>query len=175
MNIERALVLLNDELKELGEAREIIICGCASLNLQKYTDRATQDVDVIIPKIDLILEKASAKVARLLNTNLDWLNDHAYSVSEILPKGWQDRVELIFSADFLKVKSISREDLILTKLDALSNRDRDLLDLVSMRPTDNELFRASTHLKTLQETEGYSEWLDRCVQRIKERRGPGNE
>ncbi|GAB4419585.1 MAG: hypothetical protein OHK0056_29780 [Bacteriovoracaceae bacterium] len=170
MNIKNALNLLDKELKIIDEKREITICGCASLNLQKYTDRATQDVDVISPKIDLTFQKAVSVVAIILNTNLDWLNDNAYSVSEILLPDWEKRLDLIYKGQNLSVFSISRIDLITSKLDAMANRDRDLFDLVSMRPNDQELETASTHLKFLQDTDGYSKWLDRCVFKIKERR-----
>lgn len=66
INIVPTLDLLNSFLKKRNEVRSFIICGGASLILQKIAKRTTQDIDVVAPEIDKVLKNASEDVAKVL-------------------------------------------------------------------------------------------------------------
>ena len=158
--------LLDHYLTEKGEDRSLYICGCASLNLQGMTDRATQDVDVIAPEIDEILREASILTARKISASEQWLNNGPELLADILPEGWKSRVVQVFRGKSLTVYSLGRADLLITKLDAMANRDRDLVDIASMNPSKEELEKARDFVSTLDANEGYPAWVSRCVERI---------
>ncbi len=148
MKVKDSLILLNTYLKKCRANRSFIICGGASLILQGIISRATKDIDVIAPPIDEALKMAAISVADDLGLDHHWLNNGPTSITTDLREGWQERVIEIFKASNLTVFSISREDLIFSKLWAMCDRGKDEQDLLLLNPSKSELESAIEFVKT---------------------------
>src|SRR5689334_2548541 len=69
------------------------------------------------------------------------LNNGPSSLVDILPDGWQQRVQLVFSGKALILRCLGRTDFLMSKLFALCDRGIDIGDCVAMAPTAEELGR----------------------------------
>jgi hypothetical protein len=138
IDLEKSLTLLNEELSKFDERINLVICGGALLVLSEISNRATRDIDFLSPKMSDNLNKARNAVAKRLGYEENWLNDHAKAFESQIPSGWIDRVIHIKSYSHLRIKGISRQDLISSKLKAVVDRDFDLEDLISLKPSRNE-------------------------------------
>jgi hypothetical protein len=103
----------------------------------------TEDVDCIDPVIPLEIKKASSEFIKAnpqfgLNPE-KFLNNGPISIINFLPKGWRERTILIFKGEALTFFTLSRADLLKTKLDAMVHRGRDMEDVIAMKPTKVEL------------------------------------
>ncbi|OFZ26728.1 MAG: hypothetical protein A2381_17210 [Bdellovibrionales bacterium RIFOXYB1_FULL_37_110] len=56
-----------------------------------------------------------------------------------LPKGWQERLQTLWNGKNITLQTLSRQDLLLSKLFAFCDRQIDLQDCVAMKPTLQEL------------------------------------
>ncbi len=121
--------------------------GGAALNLLDVIDRPTRDVDELHP----LLSAAIAEAAREFSAEVratgeilrdDWLNNGPASLTDVLPAGWQERLELAFAGESIVLHALGRADLLKTKLFALCDRGEDLDDCVAMAPTPEELAEA---------------------------------
>jgi hypothetical protein len=139
MDIQTALQNLDRALAEMGEKRDLIICGGAALILLRVSARATMDIDVLSPQIDKALALASEKVAVQLGLQDSWLNNGPSDLVKYLEKGWEGRCSLLFNGGSLKVFALSRLDLIRTKFWAACDRVEDIPDIISLQPTTEEL------------------------------------
>jgi hypothetical protein len=139
-NLQDILADLSRELEVLRETRSLTICGGAALVVLNVVDRATRDVDVIIPMIDPALKAAAIKVGQKHRLEEDWLNDKAAGFVRELSAGWRSRSQLVFQGSALSVFVLGRSDLIATKLLGLCDRDeRDLEDLLALKPSWPEI------------------------------------
>lgn len=147
--ILKALELLNSYLAEINETREITICGGATLILQEITDRGTEDIDVILPKIDRTLKELSLRVASKFGTSPQWINGGAAHYSFCLPEKWESRVEELFTGSNLYVYTLSRFDILCMKFFASLERPRDFDDLKSINPTIIEINNIASAMKNI--------------------------
>lgn len=139
MDAKSVFKALDKELKSAKVQRELIICGGAALIALGVVSRQTRDVDVLSPLIDKNLKNIAIKLAPSLGLKENWLNNGPIELTEELPKGWESRSSIVFEGSNLIVKSISRSDLIFSKLYAACDRQDDLGDLVTLKPSDKEL------------------------------------
>ncbi|MCP4914493.1 MAG: hypothetical protein GY909_15365 [Oligoflexia bacterium] len=150
MELLNALKLLNEKLALLKVKKSIYITGGMALILLKKTTRATQDVDVIAPRIDEQMKGASQEVAKQLGLDKDWLNNAVSLFASNLPDGWIDRAILIHNYSNLDIYSVSIVDLAILKIDAMFSRaGRDYDDLLSMNLSDSEIDQAINQLKNV--------------------------
>jgi hypothetical protein len=131
-------------LVELGLSFEAIIIGGAALGLMGVTSRQTRDCDVLDPPLPrLIHEAALAFAARQRDQGEmlddDWLNDKPSSLVNALPPGWRDRLQLVFSGNAVLLRTLGRQELLMSKLFALCDRGLDLPDCLALAPTPAEL------------------------------------
>jgi len=145
-NIKALLRDLDKALEAKGENRELTIFGSGSLIIQGIANdfRATVDIDMLDPEIDITLQLICADVGEKYDLDLTWLNSAGHIYSRSLPSGWRSRVELVYNGVALKVNSIHRSDLIATKFYAVCTRalETDRMDLKDLRPTRDELIQA---------------------------------
>jgi hypothetical protein len=66
-----------------------------------------------------------------------------------LPADWHDKVDKIFHGTAIKFWTLSRIDLLGTKIWALCDRRRDFDDVLAKNPTDDELIEAEKWLAPL--------------------------
>ncbi|MGH1468953.1 MAG: DUF6036 family nucleotidyltransferase [Bdellovibrionales bacterium] len=137
---------LNNELSLLNISRELNIFGSGALILLEISKltRETTDLDILSPTGDVELLKASEKVAATHGIDKEWLNSIGHRFSKYLPTKWDSRLITVYEGSNLKVKSLSKGDLLFTKVKALFNRGmsddlEDILALCSSFEEVNEL------------------------------------
>lgn len=147
MNTRATLVAFDRYLADRGLRLAAVVIGGAALNLLDVIDRPTRDVDVLHP----LLPDAIAGAARAFSAEVraageilrdDWLNNGPASLVDVLPAGWQERVQPAFTGSAIVLHALGRADLLKTKLFALCDRGEDLDDCVALRPTPEELAEA---------------------------------
>ena len=132
-------------LEERGLQLDAIIVGGTALNLLGYISRQTRDVDIIAPELSEALKLASEEFAETIPTLWsNWLNNGPSSLVEILPTGWETRLQDSYIGTALHLKTLGRSDLLKTKLFAYCDRGTDLSDCLAMKPTPEELDDALT-------------------------------
>lgn len=123
---------------------DAIVVGGSALALLGVTERQTQDFDILHPELPTeVLHAARAFAAHLRGEGVDladdWLNNGPIQLTEILPSGWQTRVQAAFTGTSLTLTTLGRADLLKTKLFALCDRGTDLADCIALAPTTDEL------------------------------------
>lgn len=142
-NISSILDDLDNALGVKKLYREFTIFGSGALLLQNIAskDRATVDIDMLDPEIDTDLQLISMDISAKHGLEISWLNSAGYIFSKNFPKGWQERSIEVYKGQSLTVFSLSRKDLIASKVLAFCQRqsNTDLIDLKSLAPKDTEL------------------------------------
>lgn len=156
--IQAALTRLAEYLLLAGAPRTTLLVGGGSaLAVLGLITRTTKDVDIIAvvssesrgsfvsakPLPDYFLE-ARRKVAEDLGLAEDWINPGPTSLLDFgLPSGCLDRSLRVEYGEALTVHFIDRKDQIFLKLyAAVDQGGRHLTDLISLRPSSDELLEA---------------------------------
>ena len=127
-------------LLQRGLELAAIVVGGTALNLLGYTSRQTRDVDIIAPLLSVAAKQASIDFASTIpNLWEDWLNNGPSSLVDILPQGWEERLQESFQGEALVLHTLGRRDLLKTKLFAYCDRGTDLADCLAMQPSAVEL------------------------------------
>ncbi len=142
-------------LKDRHLSFQGIIIGGAALALMGVISRETQDCDVLDPEIPQAINKAAREFATLQkkkgrDLKDNWLNNGPEDLRKTLPEGWLKRCVAVFNGKALSLLTLSREDLLKTKLFAFFDRDRDLEDCLALKPTREE-FKAAIEWVKLQD------------------------
>jgi hypothetical protein len=139
---------------------DAVLIGGSALALLGITTRPTRDFDILVPDLSPAIVDAARDFARAqrrvgVDLGADWLNTGTRQVAELLPGGWQTRLQVAFVGRALGLNTRGRADLLKTKLFALCDRGTDLLDRVALHPTADELEEAPPWL-TMQDAN--AEW-----------------
>jgi hypothetical protein len=123
---------------------EAVVIGGTALNLLGVVHRTTRDCDVLHPSLPTVIVEASRLFAaeqRQSGEVLadDWLNNGPASLGDVLPIGWRDRVVKVFEGNAIVLSTLSRLDLLRSKLFGLCDRAADLGDCLALAPTESEL------------------------------------
>lgn len=133
-----------------------------------FDGRRTGDVDIIEEKIDETLLEAAVQVAEKLKISETWLNNNVSSLGQRLGKNWKTKCATLFTGKSITLKSISRQDLINSKLHATVERhSQDYKDLVWLRPTQEELTLARTYTLKQNSAETYAVYVDAYILELK--------
>ena len=168
MNIKRALAELNKELAKRDKSYTLYTCGGAALQLLGISTRDTVDIDVIAEKLDDELIAAKNAVAKKLRISEEWLNNEVTPIAKRLPKGWKKNCTEVSSASHLVVYSLSRQDLINSKLHATVDRHaEDYDDLLALKPNPAEIKLARKYvLKQKDKIETYEVFVNGVIRRL---------
>jgi hypothetical protein len=142
MNVQAVLIQFDHYLSQKRANFEAVVIGGAALSIMGVITRDTADVDCLDPKIpDEILRHAAEFSKRFpaLRLTEQWINNGPDTLARDLPLGWRDDLVPIFSGSALRLLTLSRLNLLRTKLFALCDRDQDLQDCISLRPTAEEI------------------------------------
>ncbi|MCC7441965.1 MAG: hypothetical protein IT285_10040 [Bdellovibrionales bacterium] len=169
MKTDAVFRALNEELSRSGLEREIVICGGAALIALGIVSRATRDVDVLDPILDSGILSAASAVGKAMGLTDGWLNNGPRALTETLPQGWVDRCTEVFRGSHLRVRSLSRIDLIFSKLDAAASRVDDIRDLDRLKPTMEELEAAKEWTLAQDAAEIWPQIVDECLAELKRR------
>lgn len=145
----------------------IVIYGGASLIFQDIIDRATVDVDVFDPQLQDKFRLRVLELAQKHSLDPNWINSTGNAFKVEMPKGWQQRVDNLFTGEVLIVNSLSRVDLIFTKLLAELDRGEDLLDLNALQPTYQELDDLTPHLLSLESNPSWKQNVMKLLSLLK--------
>jgi len=132
---------------------EAIVIGAGALHIMKVITRATIDIDVLSPDlperlIKLAAEFRSQMKSRGVDLMENWINNGPKSLIQELPTGWENDTQSIFQGKALQLKTLSRANLLKSKLFAYCDRDeRDLSDLKHLNPSKTELHEAISWVK----------------------------
>lgn len=165
-------------LNERGLGLEAVVVGGAALGLLGVTDRQTRDVDVLHPDLpgDIVAAAtAFAESERASGNHLadDWLNNGPAQLKEVLPGGWEQRLQSAFSGTALTLRALGRADLLKTKLFALCDRGTDLPDCVALEPTPQELTNAQAWVALQDGNLGWPDHVKRTLDNLRGRLGHG--
>lgn len=178
--LEQALHLLQDLLRLEDAAHlHLVVCGGSALIALGLVPRTTRDLDLLaleqggrlVAPVPLPagLVAAAEAVARSLGLPRDWLNNGPSSgeggLFQIgLPEGLQERLVTRVYGPALTVSFIARTDQIPFKLWASVDRGGyHLDDLLSLRPTDDEIRAAALWTLEKDVSEGYRQVLGRLL------------
>lgn len=131
-------------LQKQGLAFEAVIVGGAALALLGVISRQTRDCDILDPLLPDEIQSAAKEFAISLRKSGEilqdnWLNHEPSSLSKLLPDGWQNSLQIIFNGKALVLHTLSRKDLLRTKLFALCDRGTDLADCIALKPSLDEI------------------------------------
>lgn len=136
-------------LVERNLTLEAVATGGAALALLGIITRETRDCDLIEPELSSVLLEASRAFAtghreqgEILRD--DWLNNGPASLGPLLPEGWRSRLQLIHQGEAIRLWSLGRPELLLSKLFALCDRGLDLGDCLALAPSAEELAQDET-------------------------------
>jgi hypothetical protein len=120
------------------------ICGGALVLLGRI-DRRTLDLNILHPELASEVVEAARMFASRRGCWLaaDWLNNGPMSLVELLPPGWQARLQPAFAGQVITLHTLGRADLLKTKLLALCDRGTDLVDCIALAPSAAELEEAT--------------------------------
>jgi hypothetical protein len=139
---------------------DAIVIGGAALNLLGIISRATKDCDILDPPLPSLIAKAARGFAAEVRTRGavlqdDWLNNGPASLISVLPPGWRDRLQRVFSGSAIELRCLGRDDLLRSKLFALCDRGFDLGDCLALAPATEELHAI---LPWLEQQDGNPDW-----------------
>ncbi|MCX5744166.1 MAG: DUF6036 family nucleotidyltransferase, partial [Proteobacteria bacterium] len=123
---------------------EGVVIGGSALGLMGIIHRPTRDFDILVPALSPAIVSAArdfAKAQRQAGADLqdEWLNNGPMQLGDVLPVGWRERVQRIFEGQVVVLDTLSRSDLIKSKLFALCDRGIDLPDCIALAPTSEDL------------------------------------
>jgi hypothetical protein len=153
-----------------GLRLDAVVVGGAALALMGVVARETRDCDVIHPELPGDIQDAARAFAQQESREgvplpADWLNNGPASLTTLLPPGWQDRLQPIFTGKAVTLRCLGRRDLLLTKLFALCDRGSDLLDCMALRPTADEIHAL---MPWVQQQDANPDWPAHVEQTLKD-------
>ena len=169
VNVNKVIKELDKNLAQKDLNYTLYICGGAQLIFLGYTNRRTEDVDLIHDKIDKNLKLAAKQVAKKLDLEENWLNNKVSSLGTRLGRGWKRKTVLLFNGEALTLMGLDRQHLISTKLHAAVDRKgEDYQDLLFLKPTKSEINIAEKYvLKQNQNMESAAVFIKAWVKELK--------
>ena len=80
-NITTLFKALDEALGKKNEKREITVFGSGPLIANNLIDRATVDIDMVDPAMDMSLQLIAADVGEKFNLDMTWLNSAGHIFS----------------------------------------------------------------------------------------------
>jgi hypothetical protein len=178
--------MLNDLGDLLGARRlhyHLAVLGGTALLLRRVVTRTTRDVDVLglreegrwvpLPELPAGLAAAVGDIARLHGEDEAWLNAKPSGLLAAgMPEGWEDRLSDRDFGDGLRVSLLGREDLVATKLYALTDQSptsKHAGDLLALGPSPAELAAAAAWCRSHDPSPAFADLLEQVLAWLRER------
>lgn len=155
----QALLKLDKAASEKQIRCHFTVCGGASLILQGIALRSTVDIDIIEPLIPSTLVEDIEIIADELGISKDWVNMGPNSILSDLPADWKNHITPLFEGGNITIYSLGRRDLIFTKFWAMCDRQQDLVDLISLSPSLDEIKIAADATIKCDQNPYWEEWV----------------
>jgi len=169
------LEAFDSALARRGLRLDGIVIGGTALNLLGIVKRQTRDCDVLVPPtLDPAVVEAARAFAQERTRNGDplqdgWLNTGPATVVDYLPDGWGRRLQPAFAGAAIEFQTLSRKDLIFTKVYAYLDRETDLDDLKHLKPSRDELTSLEPWLRHVDANPAWPSYLTRALLLLEER------
>lgn len=150
MNIRKTLEKFDKYLFDRQFSLDVVVIGGAALNLLAVTERVTQDVDIIYP--NELPQKLLSLVKDFANQESlpeNWLNAGPAELLQHLPKDWKQRKRTLFQGKAIHLSTLGPKELLFAKCWAYIDRERDLEDIIAMRPLKDDLLEVAEWIKPL--------------------------
>ena len=153
MTIIEVLNQFDDQLtKEKVEFNGIVV-GASALVLLGIIDRMTRDIDLINNSIpQKVRDQIEIFAKKNIGLDSNWINCSSAVLRKNLQPGWESRLREIFRGKSLRLQTLSRKDLLITKLIGYCDRGTDIYDCIGMKPSQKEL-KTSFHWVRQQDSE----------------------
>lgn len=147
----KALRKTGDRLPSDMQPLTLYLVGGVAGMLMKLLppSRTTGDCDVMVIDPGQAWEQvkeAAKTTGDEMGLKADWLNDDCRMYAWQMPLGWQGRCKELVQFGPLKVMTLSRQDLIASKVMGAPKRIQDRTDLQELKPTAAELDFVEEHL-----------------------------
>jgi hypothetical protein len=155
---------------------EAVIIGGAALNIMGIISRETRDVDCLDPQIPNEIRSAAEQFSNentKFNLAKKWINNGPDSLKSDLESGWFLRTQIIFNGRAILFRTLSRIDLLKSKLFAYCDRDLDFQDCLKMKPTLEELNECYKWVSERDGNPGWSKNVESHFNNIKKELGYG--
>jgi hypothetical protein len=133
--------------------------------------RTTKDVDFLDDDIPKDIEVASKQFAKMKKLSPDWLNARPAELKFHLPDNWRQNVQKIFEGKSIVFWTLSRIDLLRTKIWSLCDRQRDFDDVLAMKPTEGELALVEKWLGPLDRNPAWPEYVAQIIRSLSKELG----
>lgn len=178
MHPRPTIAAFDAHLQAKGLELQAIVVGGAALALLDVITRETRDFDILYPELSeevLAAARAYATEQRTLGIPLrdDWLNNGPRQLTEVLPIGWQARVQPAFAGTAIQLSTLGRPDLLAAKLFALCDRGTDLPDCLALAPSPAELATARPWVADQDAHPGWSDHVTATLADLARRLGHG--
>ena len=176
MDVKKVVEEFDHYLANKSLQFEAIIIGGAALNIMGIISRETRDVDCLDPKIPIEIISASEEFSKLnphFNLSKNWINNGPDSLKQDLGKGWFKQTQIIFKGNAIVFRTLSRIDLLKTKLFAFCDRDLDFQDCLKMKPTVEELEECFNWVAERDGNQGWIKNVEKHFNLIKKELGYG--
>ncbi len=160
MEATTTIALFDHFLAERGLSFEAVVIGGAALALLGIVSRQTRDCDILRPALPPEIRDAARAFATTMRAqgdalDDDWLNNGPASLTDALPEGWSERLQIAYQGRTIILRCLGRTELLMSKLFAMCDRGIDLQDCVALAPTAEEL----TSIRPwLERQDGNEEW-----------------
>jgi len=170
IEVKKAIKELDRALGKEDCSMEIYVCGGAALALLGLSNRKTGDVDMIAKFVEPALDRAIKHVAKKYGYPETWMNNRVSPIIDRLPLNWKKTATKAFDGENLTVFSLSRQNLINSKLHAcVERRSSDYYDLIILSPTVAELKKGRHYC--LKQKSSNPIWTDAFINMLKRELG----
>lgn len=178
MKPRETLMQFDQYLADRGLEFEAVVIGGAALALLGIITRETQDCDVLDPNIPSAVAQAARDFGREASQKgedlkRDWLNNGPASLKDVLPPGWQSRLEKLYVGKALLLHTLGRPDLLKSKLFAYCDRGQDIKDCIALAPSREELQSSLGWVKKQDMNPGWPDHVEAQIAKLALRLGHG--
>lgn len=145
-----------------GTPIDLGICGGAGLILTNLVDRTTKDIDTLFPvPWPPALAEAAKIVARNYGLSESWINSGPDMLTTMgLPDDFMKRAEIVNLGKKITAYFASRYDQVFFKVYAAADRGGyHVDDLLTLKPTNEEMFAAAQWCQTHDPSDGFRQIL----------------
>lgn len=167
-NFQTILSEFDDFLLGRGLSFEGTLIGGAALQLLGVVSRTTKDCDILEPLIPNPIIEAVQEFAKIKGLRSDWLNNGPQSLLRDLSFDWKDSRRTLFTGNALILYTLSKQDLLGSKLFAYLDRGIDLDDIVKLSPTLDEISILIPWLKDRDANSDWPEYVNIKIAELKE-------
>lgn len=178
MKPQETITAFDSFLSEHDLSIEAVVIGGAALGLLGIVSRQTRDCDILHPKLPEVIQDAAKEFAKFRNRKGDpladdWLNNGPSSLTDVLPAGWKDRIQVAYQGNAITLYCLGRIDLLRSKLFALCDRGIDLQDCIALAPTNAELEEIHPWLEEQDANPDWPAYTRTIIDDLKKRLGHG--